>query len=420
MNTFTQEHKILFIAESIDVENSSAAKACVSLITNLHKAGFKLKVLHYSHKEVDLPGIECILIPEKKWNYKYILSRTQRVLQRKLKINLAKYLERTFGFSFTFFNDSSSIKDVVIKQSDWNPDLIITRGKGTSFRPHHALLKIPELHGKWIAYVHDPYPYHFYPPPYKWNAPGYKKHEIFFNKVINASSWNAYPSKLLSEWMGKFYPLTLQKSIIIPHQIIDQPLADEKLPVYFNKENFTLLHAGNLLTQRDPGGLVKGFDRFLELNPQAKDHSSLLLLGALHAHKEMLDEYSSRLPQLYLSNGYVPFKEVYSVQLHTSVNIVLESTGGISPFLPGKFPHCVKANKPILLLGPEDSESKRLLGKEYPFWADVEDVDKIAFCITELYKNWKNNSGNLKLGRQDLDDYFSITYLRETILNILE
>ena len=412
------KYKVLFVAESIDIDNSSAAKTCVSMIVNLQRAGFDVKVLHYSHKHIDIPGVECLLIKEKKWNYKYFLSRAQRVLQRTLKINLAKYQEKVFGFSFTFFNDAASIKSAIYDFVNW-PDLVITGGKGTSFRPHYALLKMPELQEKWMAYVHDPYPYHFYPAPYNWNAPGYKKHEAFFEKVIRKARYTCYPSLLLSDWMGKFYPESLKKCVIIPHQI-NETTEESELPEYLKKNNFTLLHAGNLLTQRDPGGLIKGFDRFLELNPQAKEHSNLLLLGTSHAHKEMLDAYSSRLPQLYLSDGYVPFEEVYNVQLHASVNIILESTGDISPFLPGKFPHCVKANKPILLLGPENSESKRLLGREYPFWASAEDIDKIAFCITELYKNWKDNSGELKLDRADLEDYFSITYLRKTILNILE
>ena len=102
------------------------------------------------------------------------------------------------------------------------------------------------------------------------------------------------------------------------------------------------------------------------------------------------------------------------MQQHTTVNIILESKSEISPFLPGKFPHCVQADKPILLLGPYYSESRRLLGYEYEYWAENDDDEKIAQLLKKLYDSWTQNE-NVKLDKPELKQYLSMDYLRETI-----
>ena len=160
--------KILVIVDSINVNDSSGSKANVALIQNLAACGFEVQVLHYTQKEISLTGITCVVISEKKWNFLYLLSRTERLFTRLTKISLNTSLENWLGFSFTFFNDSNSIAQAVRKQKNFQPDLVLTLSKGASFRPHHALLKVPELHHKWMAYVHDPYPAHYYPRPYNW------------------------------------------------------------------------------------------------------------------------------------------------------------------------------------------------------------------------------------------------------------
>ena len=79
--------KVLVIAESINIEDSSASKANLALITNLIKIGFEVKVYHYSRKQVIIPSIESILIKESKDSIWYFLSRLQRVVQRIFKVN---------------------------------------------------------------------------------------------------------------------------------------------------------------------------------------------------------------------------------------------------------------------------------------------------------------------------------------------
>ena len=409
--------KILVVAESIDIEDSSGSKANVALITNLKGAGFEILVYHYTRKNIKLEEINTIAIAEIKFSITYFFSRFQRVINRIFKINLVPYFENKFGFSFTFFNDVKSIAKA-LKKETFHPDLVLTLSKGASFRPHYAVLKLPELHSKWMAYVHDPYPFHYYPRPYNWVEPGYDKKEFFFREVSEKARYSAFPSELLKEWMSSYFSNFAKTGIIIPHQNAKYETQPSSFPSYFNISKFNLLHAGSLMKQRSPESLIKGFLLFLHQNPESQNDAKLILLGNASFHLEMLEEFQNKYPQLYIYPDNVPFNIVYQLQKNVSVNIILESKSEISPFLPAKFPHCVEANKMILSLAPYYSETRRLLGNNYEFWSETDNIDKIAFLIGELYQLWKQNPNNFLLNRTDLKEYLGIAYLKEVINNL--
>lgn len=414
--TSPEKIKILILVESIDVDDSSGSKANMALIKNLAKAGFYLKVYHYTRKEISIDGIECIRIPEKRKSLLFFLSRSERYLRYFTKIKLNKPLENAFGFSFTLKNDRNSMVSALTEEKKFNPDWVLTLSRGGSFRPHHALLKLPEWHKKWIAYIHDPYPMHWYPKPYTWHEPGFEQKEQFMKAVADKCAVTAFPSQLLLEWMGKHDANYARKGVVIPHQIDTtrsiKGRDDESILI--DPEKFNLVHAGNLLQARKPHGLVEGFKLFLHRNPEAE--AKLFQIGPGAHYANYFEEQLTTEPRIEFINANRPFREVQKIQLEASVNIILEADADFSPFLPGKFPHCIKANKPILLLGPEKSEARRLLGKDYPYWSEINDTNEIARHIEVLYINWKK--GYCRLDRKDLENYLSANYLKEVIQDL--
>lgn len=413
-----ENKKILVVAESIDVEDSSGTKGRVALIKNLQRAGFELRVYHYTRKDIKLPGIICFPLKENRRSFLFFLSRSERYLRYWLKINPNKYIEKLFGFSFTFFNDSDSIAAGLRKISDFEPDLVLTLSKGASFRPHHALLKIPKWHSKWMAYIHDPYPFACYPRPYDYVEPGHQKKREFFLQVASKAKYAAYPSKLLAEWMEGYYRPLNGKSIVIPHQIDEAYTRDESFPAFFQPKKFNILHAGTLLWGRDPMGLVNGFSQFLQDCREAGEDARLLLIGSKNYYSKELEKISKQHPEIFISEDYISFNITQLLQKNTSVNVILEANGPISPFLPGKFPHCVQARKPVLLLGPYYSESKRLLGGDYQYHAEIYETSKIAFFLKELYTAWKVNNESV-VDRPDLMEYLSVQNLNKILNRIL-
>lgn len=408
--------KILIVAESIDVDDSSGSKANVALIQNLHKAGFDVLVYHYTRKEIQLNTIPCVAIKEKRWTGLFFLSRLERYLRYIFKVQLNKPLEKIFGFSFTLFNDRNSIVHALKGIHDFEPELVLTLSKGGSFRPHHALLKIPKLHNIWLAYIHDPYPAHLYPRPFAWVEAGYFKKWKFVKDVSEKAAYSAFPSELLMEWMGSYFPNFIKTGIVIPHQLDREETLGVSFPDYFDPQKFNLLHAGTLLGPRNPIPLVLAFEQFLINHPETKHESRLLLVGNNELYISQLQKYLKRISSSnFIVEPYSEYNKVLKMQMETAVNIILEAKSEISPFLPGKFPHCVLADKPILLLGPNLSESKRLLGDDYKYWSKADDIDRITILIRDLYLAWKNEKKNLKLNRPDLVEYLSPNHLKKVI-----
>lgn len=407
--------KIIVVVDSIDVNDSSGSKANVALIQNLAAIGYEVKVYHYTQKKIELPSIECVSIPELKWNVWYLLSRSQRIFTRYTKININPLVEKLFGFSFTFFNDSNSIRKALEKEKTFQPYWVLTLSKAASFRPHKALLGIPKWHDKWLVYVHDPYPEHCYPRPYDWVEPGHQFKRDFFWRITDKAKYVIYPSQLLAEWMRGYYFNQTGKEVIIPHQINKDLCLKVQESNILGKNEFSLMHAGSLMDARNPNWLIEGFLNFLQNNPEAMDKSKLYFIGPPSRFDEYIKDIQKKYPQIYISNGYMPFEEVCFLMNKVSVNIILEAISTISPFLPGKFPNVIEANKPLLLLGPYYSESKRLLGNDYEYWSEINDSKKIEILIAKLYNNWKKNI-NQKLNREDLSYYLSYKNLMDLIL----
>ena len=177
--------------------------------------------------------------------------------------------------------------------------------------------------------------------------------------------------------------------------------------------SFSLLHGGNLSKQRNPKFLIHGYLNFLKNHPEAVNNSKLYLIGGNDSHKPLLESYQNN-DSIFILN-YLEYNKMQVLESNVSVNIILEAISEISPFLPGKFPNCVKANKPIVILGPYYSEVKRLLGNDYPYWCEANDANSIEKIIEILYTIWNKDTELLQLNRPDLIEYSNEIYLKKIL-----
>ena len=413
---------ILVLVDSIDQDKSSGARANKALIENLAYLGYALTVCHYSRKAIDIDGAIMLNIREQKSNWRYLLSRSIRLFRRYTHIDFSQFFERRIGFSFTFLNDAYSFVQM-LKSLDLKPfDLVITLSQGESFLTHYATLKFPECHSQWLAYIHDPYPVKYYPTEYAFDGPGTAQKIKFMTSVIKSARQIGFPSLLLKDWMIQYYPLIEKKAVIIPHQISAKAkmIKSDKidLPEFFDTSKFNLLHAGNLLGQRSPRALILAYNDFLDKNTEAIERSNLIFIG--HISETLKPELKNFLPHhnLFFSKKSLPFDLVSLMQKLAAVNIIIEGQGEISPFLPGKFPHCIMANKPILVLSPKQSETRRLLGHSYPYWAERDNVEQISLIIDDAYNKWLLNLDD-ELNRDDLIHYMGPDQLKQTLEQLI-
>ena len=410
--------RLLIAVESIDVNDSSGTKGRVALIKNMVELGYGLTVLHYTQKELSIEGAKCISIKENRRSWYFLMSRVQRYIYRWFKWNISEYQERRNGFSYTWKNDANAFAKAIKTYDPAQFDMLWTFGKGISFRAHAGVLQMPEWHNKWYAYVHDPYPQHLYPRPYNFVQAGYKQKRYFFRDITEKAKYVVFPSALLRDWMQSYFVAIENKALIVPHQIAEVAAhKDEKAETPI-QDLFTLLHAGNLLDLRDPTPVVEAYKLFLEEVPAAKKDSELRFIGKPSMFDSYLKKEQASIPSLKLSDGYVAFEKVHRMQQEAKVNIILEAKSEISPFLPGKFAHCVAADAPILLVGPYYSECKRLLGKGHAYSFEFSEISTISAAMVNLYKAWKQGKTE-RLNRADLKEYLTEPYLLKTIENSL-
>ena len=244
---------------------------------------------------------------------------------------------------------------------------------------------------------------------------GISKKETFFRDVTIQAKRMVFPSLLLKEWMQSYFVDIEGKSLIVPHQYPKEIKEELEMPIFFQEKKFNILHAGNLLDLRDPKPIIEAYTIFLKNYPEAEKKSSLIFLGKKSSYNQYLLRKKKEISPLYVSDGYVSFNNVYAMQKKAAINIILEAKSEISPFLPGKFTHCVAVDKPILLVGPYYSESKRLLGKAYSYSFDFDEVKRIAQSIGDLFEIWTKRQNDLKLNREDLKVYLSSANLKNTI-----
>ncbi len=408
--------KILVLTDSIDINGGSGGKANVAFIKNLHHLGYDLYVYHYTRKNITLEGVKCFSIEEHKFNRFYFLAKLIVVLKRLFKISLNLYFENKRGFSFTNEYDTLSMVKALNKVS-FDPDLVLTLSKAASFRPHRALLHFPRWHSKWLAYIHDPYPFYCYPRPYDWIGPGDKKKMQFMNQVFKKASYIGFPSQLLSEWMFSYYPTDTNKIKIIPHQIDENLVANKKdLPEDFKISNINLVHAGALLGHRPPTALLTAFKKLLQ-QKLVPEHTVLWLVGGgLGDFSTQIDNFKNTFPNNLKTLNQVQFKVAFAMQYFADFNIVIESDAYISPFLPGKLPHLIKANKPIIHIGPELSEIARLMSKEEHFLTLTHTDSLKSYEVLASFINKYHEADLERIIFTDvLVNYLSIKNLKNTI-----
>jgi hypothetical protein len=253
-----------------------------------------------------------------------------------------------------------------------------------------------------------------YPLNYAFTGPGTEHKKRFMQDVFHQASVLSFPSLLLSEWMQKFYDFEGNKVKIIPHQNSQSPCQNSLVEedIFFDHEKFNLLHAGSLFEQRNPIPLIEGFLEFMSDNLEIKDQCQLYFVGPISP------TFSHKINKLKSNNvKFFPSKK-FNLKKKASVNIIIEANNeDISPFLPAKFSQCITANKPILYLGPRNSEVMRLLGPEYKFSAKIDDVNRVKAVIGDLFNNWKRKrefSYN-----QELIKYLGSEHLKKIIESII-
>jgi hypothetical protein len=266
--------------------------------------------------------------------------------------------------------------------------------------------------------MHDPFPFHHYPRPYNFVRHNYKAQEDLMKGIALRAAIASFPSSELAKWMSSYYKF--QHVLVIPHQIDQNPINDNlgiienEYLTFITPNIFNVVHVGTLLSERYITSLLNAFQEFASVY---KDVSLSFIGPIADNHLPALDYARSQTTgRINYLNKRIPFEQARLLHKEVSVNLIIEANSEISPFLPGKFPHCVQANRPILSLSPYYSEMKNLMGKDYKYLRQADDDEGIKSALQELYNHWKLNTSEVIIEEYDKFSYYlSLSYLKNSL-----
>ncbi len=248
------------------------------------------------------------------------------------------------------------VKPSVIFLSNYiskNPiDVIITTG------PPHSLhligLQLKEQLGvKWIADFRDPWTRIGYHKFLRLTEKSKLKHKALERQVLTSSDQiivTSYQTK------NEFQKITNQPIEVITNGYDFEPQTNVDLDT-----KFSISHIGSLLSERNPTVLWQVLGDLIKENKDFSNDFQLNFIGSLS--DDVLESIQKHNLSNHINNvGYVSHKEAIIFQKKSQILILIEidseETKGI---IPGKLFEYMVSNRPIIAIGPKDSDVEMII-----------------------------------------------------------
>ena len=288
-------------------------------------------------------------------------------------------------------------------------DVIITTGP-----PHSMHLIGLELQKrfavKWIADFRDPWTSIGYHKELKLTERSAQKHKDLERLVLTKADTILTTSFTTKQ---EFAEITQKPIHVITNgydiESIEKPALDTK---------FTISHIGSLLSKRNPHILWQALNEILQENEQFRSDFELQLIGKVSS--EIIDTIKEFNLDTYLNVlGYVSHTEALKYQRSSQVLLLIEidsfETIGI---IPGKLFEYMAAERPILAIGPKESDVEKIIkdtnaGKYFNY----DNLQEVKQYLLECYEKYQQS--NLKVHGIGLQ-YFSRKKLTEKLAGVIK
>ena len=262
-------------------------------------------------------------------------------------------------------------------------ETIITTGPPHSVHLIGLALK-KKLKVQWIADFRDPWTTIGYHKALKLSNYARLRHEYLEKKVLTKAS------KIIvtSPTTQKEFLLKTEKPIrVITNGYDNQPF----IPMQLDKD-FSLAHTGSFLSNRNPLILWKCLKELCAEFPEFKTDLRIKLAGKVS--DKILETLESFGLFDNLENvGYVSHNQVLSIQKNAQILLLIEidsiETKGI---IPGKLFEYMVSERPIIALGPEDSDIQEIIQKTNTgVFFEYDQKEELKQHILNSYHLYKNH-----------------------------
>lgn len=304
-----------------------------------------------------------------------------------------------------------SVKFLSAYLKENNIETIITTGPPHSLHLIGKQLK-ENLPINWIADFRDPWTKIGYHQKLKLTKASQQKHLRLEREVLETADHILTTSFTTKKDFSK-----ITKK---PISVITNGFDDDEVEEVVLAEKFRLSHIGSLLSERNPQELWKALQELVtEKEDFAKD---LELVFAGKVSESVVSSIKEHhLGNYLIEKGYLSHEESLIQQRKAQILLLIEidkeETQGI---IPGKFFEYVKANRPILAMGPKDWDVIRLLEEtqagKYFNYTSKEEIKQQVYAWYQEYKSGKlrANSSAEKI------EQFHRKKLTEKLANVIQ
>jgi glycosyltransferase involved in cell wall biosynthesis len=231
-------------------------------------------------------------------------------------------------------------------------DTVITSGPPHSLHLIGLELK-QKMNLKWLADFRDPWTTIGYHKSLRLSQYAAKKHKQLERQVLNTADTIIVTSKTTK---AEFQALTTK-----PIEVITNGFDVEKVDKQSLDTKFSLAHIGSFLSERNPKIVWESLVELCTEIPDFKSHLEIKLIGAIS--QEVLETIEQFGLNLYLNNlGYVSHAEAVAHQRKSQVLLLIEiNSEETKSILPGKLFEYMVSERPILAIGPKDSDFAEII-----------------------------------------------------------
>jgi glycosyltransferase involved in cell wall biosynthesis len=287
-------------------------------------------------------------------------------------------------------------------------DTIITTGPPHSVHLIGLALK-KKLNIKWFADFRDPWTTIGYHKELKLSDQAKEKHIALEREVLNTADQLIVTSKTTRK---EFETKTDKPIAIITNGYDVVHLG--KIPL---DEKFTLAHIGSFLSNRNPRVLWKAISELRRENQAFKEAFELKLIGKISEDiLHTLEEF--KLLECTDNRGYVENQEALRQMRASQVLLLVEiDSDDTRAIIPGKLFEYMAAERPILAIGPEESDFFEIIqqtnvGRN----ALYSEKDKIREILMQYFEQYQQKQ--LQVHAMGLQ-YFGRKRLTERLVSVL-
>ena len=238
----------------------------------------------------------------------------------------------------------------------------------------------------WVAGFRDPWT-GFLSAAQRWGLPAWIERRLEKAVLQNADAVECAWKGIVRDFRQKYPEIPEEKFVVIPngfHPEISHPVPYQPNAV------FTMRYVGSLYGRRDPQPLLRALEQLVQQRRIDPERFQLHIVGRVG---EDVRRRLQRAPVPVAIEPYVPFREsVRRLQSADALLLIVDDSPHSRDIVPGKLFEYLAVHRPVVAIGPPDSEVGAILEETQAGQIIAPDqIDLLADALATLYRAWETD-----------------------------